>query len=124
MSTSLNPSRAYPGNLCMSESVPFCQRHYYRGEVPISSMMHPLFFNSVRDNLRTCDIITLVQASNPGRAEERCIEMQDVVVVMITPEVIDLQPVGPLMKFDGLKTKQKGEVIEETTTKLQKKKVA
>jgi hypothetical protein len=47
-------------------------------------------------------------------------EMQDVVVVMITPEVIDLQPVGPLMKFDEPKV----EGVEETTTKPQKKKAA
>lgn len=121
--------RALPGNLCMAESVPFCQRHYYRAEVPIKDMMHPLFMNSVRDNLRTSDLITLVCASNPGRVDERCLEMQDVVVVSMSAEAIDLQPCGPLLKFEDPSKKTEVDPSKKTekssaSKKSNKKKAA
>lgn len=56
--------RAKPGNLVMSEAVPHCQQWVYHCDHSIEDMLSEGYFRSVKDMLRTGDMLRLVQIAD------------------------------------------------------------
>lgn len=89
--------RAKPGNLVMSEAVPHCQQWTYHGEHSIKAMLGDGYFQSVKDMIRTGDMLRLVQIKDD---RVQCTQFFMVVTGGATPSGLTLSAMSDLQSFD------------------------
>lgn len=102
--------RAKPGDLCMSDAMPFQQHWSYRTTLPLADAITDTFFLPVAPNLRPGDSITMVSYDRPsfGRVVEFSTVMvvekrQDAVELVVTaaPEAVPARESAPASSDDG-----------------------
>ena len=77
--------RAFPGRLCMSEAVPWGQSFNYHSGHPLSVVLQPDYFVSVRNMLRPGDQIRAVHVER-----NRVRAMIDLLVVEVHNDRVEL----------------------------------
>lgn len=100
----MNELRAKPGDLCMSDAMPFCQHHEYRTGYPLAEVLHDRFFLPMRGQLYGGDSITICQfeKDHVGRREARLLALVTVRVISSSPaaETVPLLMVGEIVRVD------------------------
>lgn len=81
-----------PTDLCMTEAMPFQQRHECRTTLPLADVLTDRFFNNVRANLRAGDSISICQyEAAPGNHHKaKMIAFCEVRVTEVTQEAVKL----------------------------------
>lgn len=97
----MNDHRAKPGDLCMSDAMPWCQHFEYRTDLPLKDITHDKFFLPVRDNLRDGDAITLCRFAKVDKGtQEKLLEVVEVRVLKCEHEGVKLGQRGKIETFD------------------------
>lgn len=81
-----------PQDLCMTDAMPFQQRHECRTTLPLTDALTDRFFNNVRANLRAGDSIAICQyEAAPGNHHKaKLVAFAEVRVSEIAPDAVKL----------------------------------
>jgi hypothetical protein len=99
-------TRLKPGDLCMSEAMPFCQSHQARVTVPIAGLDLNDFFRNVRANFRAGDTVTIVRFADASWT--RVLETASLRVIEATESAVQIIIEGDV---DTLAAEQSAEAI-------------
>ena len=94
----MNPDfRLRPGDLCMSEAMPFQQHHEAKVVVPIADCLTPTFFLNIKDRLRPGDKVTICRFAD--HTAQRLAETADLRIVEKSNDGVRLHLIGEIVEI-------------------------